>query len=491
MRTRRRWMKHNVSVRDKAVVLINTNWMQPVVAPIGLDYVGTALQNHGYDVELLDLAFAADRIRTTEKCLSATQPVAIGVTVRNTDDCYFVSQDSFLPEIKELVRFIGERTDAPVILGGCGFSILPVPLLEYCGCDLGIQGDGEVAFLELLDALHTDTDYTSIPGLVYRTEKGWRVNPAAGLPVAESTGEKRSVVDNPRYLAEGGMGNIETKRGCDRGCIYCADPIAKGRRIRVRDPRAVVDELETLLNQGVDVLHLCDSEFNIPMRHATAVCEEIVGRNLGDRVRWYAYMSPTPFTGEFASLLKRAGCAGINFGIDSGNDAMLKRLGRDFTARDIVNTAGICRECGITFMFDLLLGGPGESRETVMETVELMRRCEPDRVGAAVGVRVYPGTPLARLVASEGAPERNPNLRGSTADNETFLEPVFYVSEQLGPDPVAVVSDFIGNDNRFFTASPESVQQNYNYNENQELVEAIRKGYRGAFWDILRRLAQD
>lgn len=480
-----------MSVRNNTVLLVNTNWMRPVVAPIGLDYLGTALRDSGYDVELLDLAFAPDCIKSTEECLSAIDPVAVGVTVRNTDDCYFASQDSFLPEIKRLVRFVSDRTDAPVVLGGCGFSILPVPLLEYCGCDLGIQGDGEFAFLQLLDALHNDTDYTSIPGLVYRTEKGWRVNPSALVPVEESPGRQRGVVDNPRYLAEGGMGNIETKRGCDRGCIYCADPVAKGRRIRVRDPRAVVDELEILLNQGVDVLHLCDSEFNIPMAHATAVCEEILERKLGDRVRWYAYMSPAPFTEEFASLLKRAGCTGINFGIDSGNGAMLKRLARDFTTRDIVNTAGICRECGITFMFDLLLGGPGETRESVMETVELMRRCEPDRVGAAVGVRVYPGTPLARLVESEGPPERNPNLRGSTTDNATFLEPVFYISEKLGPDPVALVSDLIGNDSRFFTASPESVQQNYNYNENKELVEAIKKGYRGAFWDILRRLAQD
>ncbi len=483
-------MEHNVSMRNKTVLLVNTNWMQPVVAPVGLDYLGTALRDHGYDVELLDLAFAADRTRSAEEWLSAADPLAIGLTVRNTDDCYFASQDFFLPAIKQLVSVVRERTSAPVILGGCGFSILPVPILEYCGCDLGIQGDGEFAFVQFLDALRNGTDYATIPGLVHRTDKGWRANPPAALPMQECPGHKRILVDNPRYLAEGGMGNIETKRGCDRACIYCADPVAKGRHIRVRDPRAVVDELETLVRQGVDVLHLCDSEFNIPVTHATAVCEEIVERKLGDRVRWYAYMSPTPFTGEFAALLKRAGCAGVNFGIDSGNDAMLKRLARDFTSQDIVNTAGICRERDITFMFDLLLGGPGESRETITETVELMRRCEPDRVGAAVGVRVYPGTPLARLVEREGPPGKNPNLRGNTTDNTTFLKPVFYVSEKLGPEPVAFVSDRIGNDQRFFTASPESVQQNYNYNENQQLVEAIRKGYRGAFWDILRRLAQ-
>ena len=317
------------------------------------------------------------------------------------------------------------------------------------------------------------------------------MNPTADVLARQFPPQRRDVVDNVRYLAEGGMGNIETKRGCDRKCIYCADPLIKGRSIRVRDPRAVVDEIEALLDRGVDVLHTCDSEFNLPPTHATAVCEEMVSRKVGERVRWYAYMSPKPFTAGFASVLKRAGCVGINFGVDSGSDVMLARLGRDFTAQDILDTAGICRDHRMTFMFDLLLGGPGENRETVAETVALMRRADPDRVGTAVGVRMYPGTPFARAVKTEGSLEQNPSLHGEVSDNPTFLKPVFYLSDELGPDAVQFVSGLIGDDERFFAASPEAVQENYNYNENRVLVDAIRNGYRGAYWDILRRLARD
>ena len=476
---------------NNRVVLINTNRMQPVVAPIALDYLSTFLRSHGYDVALLDLALVQDHLKSVKEHLKGADPLAIGVTVRNTDDCYFASRDFFLPEIKRVVDSIKERTNAPVVLGGCGFSIMPAAVLDYCGCELGIRGDGEVAFLQLLDALRHGSGYTSVPGLVYQVDGRWRINRTADMSMERFQPQRRDLVDNVRYLTEGGMGNIETKRGCDRKCVYCADPVTKGRVVRVRNPQGVVDEIEALLDQRVDVLHTCDSEFNLPPAHATAVCEQIARRNLGGKVRWYAYMSPKPFTADFASVLKRAGCVGINFGVDSGSDAMLKRLAKDFTTQDIVDTARICRDHEITFMFDLLLGGPGENRDTVAETVELMRRADPDRVGAAVGIRMYPGTPLARAVEAEGCLERNPNLHGEISDNSTFLRPVFYLSEELGPDAVQFITDLIGDDERFFTASSEATQENYNYNENQVLVEAIKKGCRGAYWDILRRLARD
>jgi radical SAM superfamily enzyme YgiQ (UPF0313 family) len=190
--------------------------MRPVVAPIAIDYLSTSLRNHGYEVEFLDLAFARDRLRCIEERLNETEPLAIGITVRNTDDCYLGSRDFFLPEIRQLAGFVKERTSAPVILGGCGFSIMPTAILEYCGCDVGIRGDGETSFLQFLNALKNDTGYTSVPGLVYRARKRWRMNSAANMPLQEFSYQKRDVVNNPRYLAEGGMGNIETKRGCDR-----------------------------------------------------------------------------------------------------------------------------------------------------------------------------------------------------------------------------------------------------------------------------------
>jgi radical SAM superfamily enzyme YgiQ (UPF0313 family) len=284
------------------------------------------------------------------------------------------------------------------------------------------------------------------------------------------------------------MGSIETKRGCSKRCIYCADPVGKGKKLRLRSPQSVADEIEALLETGIDHFHFCDSEFNIPEDHAWSVCLELMSRGLGDRVRWYTYASPGGFSRELAALCRAAGCVGINFGVDSGCDAMLRRLGRDFSVAEIERTADACREEGIVSMFDLLLGGPGETRQTLEQTVETMKRIGPDRIGTSLGVRVFSGTRLAMLLRKRGPMAENPNLHGTIVENESFLAPIFYLSSRLGPDAPDYLSRLIGGDERFFLASPADAEKNYNYNDNTVLVNAIKAGYRGAFWDILRRL---
>jgi radical SAM superfamily enzyme YgiQ (UPF0313 family) len=290
----------------------------------------------------------------------------------------------------------------------------------------------------------------------------------------------RSWIDNPRYLREGGQAGIETKRGCPRACVYCADPIAKGKKVQTRPPEAVVDELERLLAQGIDHIHTCDSEFNIPEWHPYEVCREIVRRHFGDKLRWYAYCAPVPFSPELAKLMHHAGCVGINFGVDSGDEEILRRLKREFTPADILNATRACKEEGIAVMLDLLLGSPGESRESIIRTIELMRSAEPDRVGVAVGVRVYPGTELADVVMQE-------KLKEGRVGGDGPLEPLFFLEPGITPYVFELLDQLIGDDKRFLFFDPSRPDRNYNYNANQRLVDAIKKGYRGAYWDILRR----
>lgn len=473
------------------VLLVNPNQMKPAVAPIGLDYLAASLQAEGFEVEVLDLCFAEDFRTALDAYFREHTADAIGFSIRNTDDCYYTGQDFFLPRYREMIQAIRERTSAPLILGGVGFSLMPKGILRYCGVELGIVGDGEWALPELLRRLERGEGYDDVPGLACWTERKIAVNPPAFRDLDALPPRRRGAIDNYRYLCEGGMGGFESKRGCPRCCIYCADPVAKGRMCRTRSPGKVADEIEQLLDLGVDWLHTCDSEFNIPIGHAEAVCEEMIRRGLGGKVRWYAYCAPHPFSRELAKLMRRAGCVGIDFGVDSGDDGMLRRLGRDHTVEDLREVARICHKEGIAFMYDLLLGGPGETQETVQGTIELMRRLNPSRVGVAVGVRIYPGTPLARMVHREGVGPDNPHLHGRVLGNEDFLAPIFYLSADLGPEPLSFIGQLIGGDERFFFGGAERKETDYNYNENQLLVEAIQEGYRGAFWDILRRLGEE
>lgn len=474
--------------RNNRVLLVNSNRMQPPVAPLGLDYLASALEHCGFQVALLDLCFASDVASAIDQSLADGEPLAIGISLRNTDDTSFSSQAFFVPQLKQVVDLFKERTKAPIVLGGAGFSIMPEAVLEYCGLELGIRGDGEAALPSLLESLASASSYDHVPGLVHRSQGVWRRNQPRSYNLVHRPGPGRSLVDNRRYFLEGGMGNIETKRGCPKTCIYCADPVSKGRQVRLRSPAGVADELEALLDMGIDHFHLCDSEFNQPLSHAIAVCQELVRRGLGQRARWYTYASVTPFTEELARLLPRAGCVGINFGADSGSDSMLRALGRDFTVEDLERTACLCRQQGLVFMYDLLLGGPGETRQSLRQTVETMKRLSPHRVGAWLGVRIYPGTALAEMIGRQGPLDQNPNLHGTVAGNQNLLAPVFYLSAEMGAEADHYLAELVAGDERFFVSSRDAQRQSYNYNDNTVLAEAIRAGYRGAFWDILRRL---
>ena len=142
-------------------------------------------------------------------------------------------------------------------------------------------------------------------------------------------------------------------------------------------------------------------------------------------------------------------------------------------------------------MYDLLLGGPGETRQSLKRSIETMKTLSPSRVGAALGVRIFPYTRLAALVGEQGPMAENPNLRGTVAGNESFFAPIFYLSSDLGADVEGYLVELVNGDERFFIGSKEGVDANYNYNENTHLVRAIKAGYRGAFWDILRRITEE
>jgi len=144
---------------------------------------------------------------------------------------------------------------------------------------------------------------------------------------------------------------------------------------------------------------------------------------------------------------------------------------------------------------DLLLGGPGETADTIAETIDYIKKIGPDCAGAPLGIRVYPGTEMARVVANEGLPDKNPNIRRRYTGQVDFFQPTFYISHKLGSRPAKVVRDLIGGDQRFFAPMDEvwdgGASTDHNYNDNTQLVEAIRRGARGAFWDILRGLRND
>lgn len=471
------------------VLLVNPNRMRPPIAPVGLEYAADAVQRRGIPFTVCDATLADDWRAAVAAAAAADDWLAVAVSVRNMDDAFFLSQDFVLDDTVEVLDAVRAHTRAPIILGGIGFSMAPGPILAYTRADYGVAGDGEEALPQLLDCLAQGGDPAAVPGVAHWDEHGRpRAASYAHADLGHLPAPSRRFVDNPRYFREGGQVGVETSRGCCRRCIYCVEPLAKGPRIRTRRPAEVIKEFEDLIAQGVDVFHLCDSEFNLDYDHALALCETFAAHGLPDRCRWYAYASPALFDAALAQAAARAGCVGINFGVDHGDPAMLDRLGHGYGPGAVRQTVAACREAGLTVMYDMLFGAPGETRESLARAIALMQELDVDRVGLSCGIRVYPNTPLAGWIQAQGPLAANRHLHGVTEDNDDLLRPIFFIEAALGLDIHAIVTELTQGDPRFLHADPNQRDGNYNYNDNSVLVDAIAGGARGAYWDILRRI---
>jgi radical SAM superfamily enzyme YgiQ (UPF0313 family) len=504
------------------ILLINPNQLRPPVAPLALEYLGASLRKKGYRPLLWDFCRNPSLGSGLKENLRKVRPGLIGITFRNLDDAYLFSGREFISGLKNLVQEIKKSSGAPVVIGGTGFSLAPREILRISGADFGIWGEGETSLAQLIARLEVQSSrfkvqsskntfeipqsafppgrrplraggrrpqsLLDVPGLVWREGREIRQNPPGFIEDLDVLGlENRGFIDNRFYFLRGGMGGFESKRGCDRSCVFCADPVAKGRKIRLRSPESVGEEVRRLLTLGVTHFHTCDSEFNHPREHAEAVCREFIRRGLGRKIRWYAYCTPAGFDRELARIMKAAGCRGINFGTDHTEESMLRKLGRNFGFPAIERARESCRKEGIVIMLDLLLGGPGETRKTLAGVIEKIKRLDPERVGLSLGLRIYPGTPLAREVPM--GPD--PSLRGKRSRNPDLLQPVFYLSDKLGKNPADFLRELVGGDRRFFIPSGDEAEKDYNYDDNDFISRAILKeGYRGAFWEILRRKAE-
>jgi hypothetical protein len=391
------------------------------VAPLGLGYVAAALRAAHHEPRVLDLCFSDDVQGAIEAAVRDFAPQAVGLGLRNLDNVSMVAPVSYLDDLKAAAALVRGLGVEHVFVGGSGFSLVPEGALEYCGCSLGIVGEGEVALPALCDRLEAGRSLDGVPGLVRRVDGGFVRTPTVRWPWPELPRRPaRDLVDGPRYLSLGGMANLQTKRGCAFQCVYCTYPLLEGRGMRLRDVEDLLGEIQALVEEeGADYIFFVDDVFNTPPEYAARICRGILDRRL--RFHWTGFVNPRCADEALFALMRQAGCEGVEFGLDVASEAMLRRLGKGFTVAQILEASAACNRVGIPFAHYLLLGGPGESRRTVQETLEVMERADATAVFCAAGMRIYPGTDLHRIALDEGV------VQGT----DSLLMPTFYCSAEV------------------------------------------------------------
>ncbi len=384
------------------------------VFPIGLAYLAGPLIRAGHCLKMLDLCFTDDPCAEVSRTLDEFGPDAVVLSIRNIDNVTYPSSRSYLEEIKTVIESCGGRV--PVILGGSGFSLMPVELMSMLGGDYGVVGEGEEVLADIISLLSIGESAAHLPGVLARGATGFEL-----ARTIENIGRPdRSLFPVERYNREGGMANLQTKRGCPFSCIYCTYPVIEGSRMRLRPIDDIIAEIRELVDRyGVDYIYFVDDIFNYPPEFAEKLCQAIIDAGLP--VNWSAFINPQFITPRLVRLMIDAGCDAFEFGTDSGSPQMLENLGKSFGVADIKASSRLCSDYGVDFAHYILFGGPGETEETVLESFVLMDELAPTAVIGMTGIRIYPGTSLHRRALEEKI----------VTEKTDFLEPVFYISEKV------------------------------------------------------------
>jgi radical SAM superfamily enzyme YgiQ (UPF0313 family) len=410
-------------VTDAMRVLLisaNTETINMVPLPLGLNCVAVAARNAGHDVRMLDLMGSGENDTLIRDAIEEFQPEVIGISVRNVDNQQMAEARFLLEPVRDIVVTCRLHSRATVVVGGAGFSIFPDAALHYLNADLGVCGEGEVAFAALLEALDRGHDLSQIPGLRLPGE------PVRGGSAVRADLATLPLPDPALWSVPADAGAelwipFQTRRGCPMNCSYCSTPALEGTRIRTQSIEAAVAGIARHVEAGYRNFYFVDNTFNLPPQYAKDLCAALASAELD--IRWRCILYPGFVDEEMVRKMAAAGCVEVSLGFESGCPDMLRTFAKKYDLDQVRAASELLKKYGIRRMGFLLLGGPGETRESVEESLAFADSLGLDLLKLTVGIRIYPGTALERAAREEG----------TIAADDDLLFPRFYLAAGLEP----------------------------------------------------------
>jgi len=400
------------------LISANTERINLPTFPLGLACVAQATLDQGHEVEWLDLMAETEPKETVRCTIKRFQPQAIGISVRNIDDQDMANPRFLLEQAREVVTSCRSVSASPIVVGGAGYSLFPQSSLDYLGADMGIQGEGERVFPLLLEALEGSRRLSNLPGLFERGhglqgEREFAEN-LDGLPLPDPR-----LFSTVAYEGEDFWVPVQTRRGCPMRCSYCSTGTIEGHALRKRSPERIVRWIARWVESGFRRFQFVDNTFNLPPSYALSLCSRLAAAELP--VAWRSILYPGKLEENFVKSMAEAGCREVSLGFESGCDEILKEMNKRFLSKDVAEAAGMLSDHGIHTMGFLMLGGPGETRDTVEETLAFVSDLNLDALKITVGIRIYPHTKLAKLAVQDSL----------IAPDDDLLFPKFYMVKGL------------------------------------------------------------
>lgn len=357
--------------------------------PLGVTYVAAACEDTGAQVRIFDYIVSRYSEEKLRAQLAEFDPQVVGITSVTLN---FLAAAGIISTVKRLNPRIITMMGGPHV----SFTARDV-LAAYPGIDLIVIGEGEGTLKELLPLVAREDKWGEVRGIAFRREDRVVVTPPREL-IADLDAiplPARHLLPLSRYQALGYSISIITSRGCPYNCIFCVGRRMVGNRVRLRSPELVVDEIEQILSYGITRINVADDLFVAKKSRVLAICAEIGKRGL--RFDWSAFARVNTVDREILQAMREAGCDAVSFGVESGNQEILDRIGKSITKDMVRQAVGLCRETGIIPHTSFMVGLPGETRETLAET-----RAFAKSLGSLYGYHFlapFPGTPVRERVS--------------------------------------------------------------------------------------------
>ncbi|HME54234.1 MAG TPA: radical SAM protein [Candidatus Lokiarchaeia archaeon] len=342
--------------------------------PIGIGYLASYLEQHGYEVHVLDLSIKRVYFSTVVEFITKKKPIFVGISSLTA---YYMGAKKLALELRN------HLPDLILVMGGVHPSFLPECVIRECNANFVVIGEGEMTLLELTRAIENgETDFSMIKGIAYKDgdEIKFTVNRDL-IADLDSLPMPAWYKINPNKYPKNPHGGISkydrvapiiSSRGCPYSCHYCASCKFWKQRIRFRSPEKVVDEIQYLhKNFGIREIHFWDDNITLKRDHIISICKEIIKRGLNVM----AFNAPNGVKVDTLDKtvlrwMKAAGFYALTYAIESGSRLILRDVGKKIDLAKIVRNIIIAHNLGIKLNSFFMIGFPGETMETIRKTMQ-------------------------------------------------------------------------------------------------------------------------
>lgn len=395
--------------------------------PLGAGYLASALQREGHQVQIFDHSVEDESMDAFEKSLLAFSPDLVGITTFTfaINSCFGMAR-----RIKEILP------QSKVVFGGPHATYLPEETVKDPCVDIVVVGEGESTLCELARALAQGTDLSEVRGIFYRKPSGEVMQtPERPLiadldtipfPAYDLMNMKRYYSSVNRRFTDKKFGSIITSRGCPHSCTFCSHKLF-GKKIRMRSPENVVDEIEWLVKKhDIGEMIFLDDTFTVDTQRVLDICSLLQKRGLN--IIWSCNTRADHASKELYEALYKAGCRGVHIGAESASQEMLDSMKKGIKVEQVVRAVDLAKKHIGHVVCGFILGLPGDTVERARQTIDFAKKLNPDYVTFNIAIPM-PGSEIYEMALRKGL------ISASTAPWEDFLEmfspaqPVLELSE--------------------------------------------------------------